>query len=69
MRRRPDLPEPAFRLPGGSFLGYGSAALCVLFLTASSMRELLDVAVAVVVGLAIFGLVRRARRSAPLGST
>ena len=69
MRRRHDLPEPAFRLPAGSFLGYGGAALCVLFLAASSMRELLDVAIAVMVGLAIFGLYQFAQRGAPARST
>jgi hypothetical protein len=69
MRRRPDLPEPGFKLPGGSLLGYGSAALCVLFLTASSMRELLDVLIAVVVGLALFGLLRFTQRAVPVGST
>jgi amino acid transporter len=68
MRRRSDLPEPAFKLPGGSFLGYGSAALCVLFLTASSMRELVDVLIAVVVGLAFFALLRLRQREAPLGN-
>jgi amino acid transporter len=61
MRRRPELPEARFRLPAGSLFGYGSAALCVLFLAASSMRELLDVAIAVAIGLAIFGLMRWAR--------
>jgi amino acid transporter len=69
MRRRTDLPEPGFKLPGGSLLGYGSAALCVLFLTASSMRELLDVLIAVVVGLALFGLLRFTQRAVPVGST
>ena len=66
MRRRPDLPEAAFRLPAGPLFGYGAALLCVLFLAASSMRELLDVAIAVIAGLAIFGLHRgAARRSLP----
>jgi amino acid transporter len=68
MRRRADLPQPAFKLPAGSILGYGSAALCVVFLTASSMRELLDVLIAVVLGLAMFALLRLARRDIPLGN-
>ncbi len=68
MRRRPELPEAAFRLPAGSFIGYGSAALCVLFLAASSMSELLDVAIAVAVGLMIFGVTRLARHRASLRS-
>jgi amino acid transporter len=66
MRRRPDLPEAVFRLPAGSLLGYAGAVLCVLFLAASSMRELIDVAVALAAGLAIFGLARRAGREVPL---
>jgi amino acid transporter len=66
MRRRPELPEAAFRLPAGHVIGYGSAGLCVLFLAASSMRELLDVAIAVAVGLIIFALTRCARRDQPL---
>ena len=66
MRRRPELPATAFRLPAGSFLGYGCAALCVAFLAAGSMRELLDVAVAVAIGLSIFGLTRFTRRGAAL---
>jgi amino acid transporter len=66
MRRRPELPEAAFRLPAGHVIGYGSAGLCVLFLAASSMRELLDVAIAVALGLIIFALTRCARRDQPL---
>ena len=68
MRRRTDLPEPAFRLPGGNIFGYGCATLCILFLTASSMRELLDVVIGVVAGLAIFALLRLTRSEAPLGN-
>jgi amino acid transporter len=68
MRRRPNLPEAAFKLPAGSLFGYGAAILCVLFLAASSMRELLDVAIAVMAGLAIFGVSRFVRRDLPVGS-
>lgn len=68
MRRRPDLPEAAFKLPAGSLFGYGAATLCVLFLAASSMRELLDVAIAVMAGLAIFGVSRFVRRDLPVRS-
>jgi hypothetical protein len=32
------------------------------------MRELIDVAIAVMVGLALFGLCRYVRRDAPLGN-
>jgi amino acid transporter len=68
MRRRPDLPEAVFRLPAGSLFGYGAAALCVLFLGASEMRELLDVLIAVVAGLGLFALFRLTRRAATVGS-
>ena len=68
MRRRSDLPEAAFKLPAGSLFGYGAAILCVLFLAASSMRELLDVAIAVMAGLAIFGVSRFVRRDLPVRS-
>lgn len=62
MRRRHDVPEARFRAPGGPVLAYLCAALCVLALAASSMRELMDVALAVVTGLVIFGLTRSAQR-------
>jgi len=39
-------------------VAYGCTILCVLFLANSSMRELLDVALAVAIGLAIYGLSR-----------
>jgi hypothetical protein len=39
----------------------------VLFLATSSMRELLDVAIAVMVGFVLFGLNRYARRDAVPG--
>jgi len=48
-------PEASFKAPGGEAVAYASALLCVLFLASSSMRELLDVAVAMVIGLTIFG--------------
>ena len=63
-RRRSDLPEPRFKVPGGSALACASAALCVLFLANSSIRELLHVALAVACGLGIFVLTRFARRPA-----
>jgi amino acid transporter len=62
-RRRADLPAAAFKVPAGSVVAYGCAILCVLCLVNSSMRELFDVALAVLAGLAIFALTRlRARQ-------
>ena len=57
-RRTKDAPEAAFKVPGGEVVAYASAILCILFLASSSMRELLDVAVAVVIGLTVFGITR-----------
>jgi amino acid transporter len=68
MRRRADLPEATFKLPAGSVFGCAGAALYVLFLATSSMRELVDVAIAVLVGFALFGLSRYVRRDARLGN-
>jgi amino acid transporter len=67
MRRRADLPEATFKLPAGAVFGCAGAALYVLFLATSSMRELLDVAIAVMVGFVLFGLNRYARRDAVPG--
>jgi amino acid transporter len=61
-RRRADLSAAAFKVPAGPLVAYGCAILCVLCLANSSMRELLDVALAVLVGLTIFGLTRFMRR-------
>lgn len=62
-RRRPDTPAAQFVLPGGSALAIFAALLCVGFLVKSSMRELIDVALATVLGLAIY-LSTRGQRSA-----
>jgi APA family basic amino acid/polyamine antiporter len=59
-RRRDDLPKARFMVPAGLSVAYGCAILCVLFLANSSTRELLEVALAVAIGLAIYGLSRRA---------
>jgi basic amino acid/polyamine antiporter, APA family len=61
-RRRADLAPAAFKVPAGPIVAYGCAILCVLCLANSSMRELLDVALAVLIGLTIFGLTRFGRR-------
>jgi hypothetical protein len=57
-RRTKNAPEASFKVPGGEAVAYVSAILCILFLASSSMRELLDVALAVVIGLAVFGITR-----------
>jgi len=57
-RRRKNLPPAAFHVPAGVAIAYICAALCFFFLASSSMRELLDVALAALVGLSIFWLSR-----------
>jgi APA family basic amino acid/polyamine antiporter len=53
-RRRAGSPAPHFTLPGGPVLALVGALLCLLFLANSSMRELLDVALALIIGFAGF---------------
>jgi basic amino acid/polyamine antiporter, APA family len=53
-RRRASSPAPHFRLPGGPVLAIVGALLCLLFLANSSMRELLDVTIALIIGFAGF---------------
>jgi hypothetical protein len=53
-RRRASSPAPHFTLPGGPVFAIVGALLCMLFLANSSMRELLDVTVALVIGFAGF---------------
>jgi amino acid transporter len=62
-RRKGNAPEASFKLPAGEAVAYASAILCVLSLAGSSMRGLLDVALAVVAGLAVFGVTRFTRRA------
>jgi amino acid transporter len=62
-RRRADLAAAVFKVPAGPAVAHGCAVLCVLCLANSSMRELLDVALAVLIGLIIFGVTRFARRA------
>jgi len=66
LRRRKDVPEAAFVLRGGPVLACLAIACCVLFLAKSSMRELLDVAVAVVVGLILLAASRMSRSPSAL---
>ena len=63
LRRRKDVPPAAFSLWGGTVVAYVCAVLCALFLATSSMRELLDVFVAVALGLVIFGFTRYLQRA------
>ena len=58
-RRTQRAPAAQFSLPGGSVVACIAAALCVAFMANSSMRELLDVAIALSVGLAIYFITRR----------
>jgi basic amino acid/polyamine antiporter, APA family len=62
-RRRKGLPEASFRVPAGSMIAYGCLAALALCLAKSSTSDLLDVVLALLVGLAIFGLTRFASRS------
>src|SRR5262249_1268110 len=55
-RRRGDTPSATFKLPGGDAIAILCAIVCVLLLANSSMRELLDVGIAVAVGFAIYAI-------------
>ncbi len=58
-RRRGAVPAARFRLPAGSVLAPAAALLCLVLLADSSMRELLDVGLALLVGLLAFTYTRR----------
>ena len=62
LRAREDVPAAAMRVPAGSLLAFGCAALCLLFLTRSSLRELLDVSAGALLGLAILAVTRHSAR-------
>lgn len=66
LRRRSDVPEAAFVLRGGPALAFLAIACCLLALASSSMRELLDVAAAVVLGLILLVVSRMSRRTPAL---
>lgn len=66
LRRRKDVPRAAFVLRGGPALALLAIGCLLLFLAKSSMRELLDVAVAVVFGLILLALSRMSRRTPAL---
>jgi amino acid transporter len=66
LRRRADVPKAAFVLPGGQLLACVSIASCLLFLANSSMRELIDVAVAATLGLILLAVSRIGRRTPAL---
>jgi basic amino acid/polyamine antiporter, APA family len=63
-RRAPLAPQATFRLPAGMLLAPLAALCCVLFLANSSMRELLDVGLAVLAGLVIYWSTRYSLRVA-----
>ncbi len=65
LRRRRDVPEARFRVPGGAVTARAATAVCVALVARSSAREARDVAIAVAVGLllhATYRLALRARR-------
>jgi APA family basic amino acid/polyamine antiporter len=57
-RRHAGVPDAQFKLWVGPYVAIACAALCVWFLAQSSMRELIDVAIALSVGLVLFVLTR-----------
>jgi len=63
LRRRGNAPKAAFKLPAGEAAAYASAILCALSLAGSSMRGVVEVAFAVVAGLAVFGATQFTRRA------
>jgi amino acid transporter len=63
-RRMPGAPAAQFALPGGTLVAGASATLCVAFLANSSMSELLDVGIAMALGMVLFVVTRFAHRSA-----
>jgi amino acid transporter len=58
-RARMDAPPAQFVLPGGHAFAAAGSLLCLGFLANSSMRELLDVGIALAIGLAAFAMARR----------
>jgi amino acid transporter len=66
LRRRADVPKASFVLPAGQVLACVAIASCLLFLANSSMRELIDVGVAAVLGLILLAVSRIGRRTPAL---
>jgi amino acid transporter len=66
LRSRNDIPRAAFVLRGGTTLACLAIACCLLFLANSPMREVIDVAVAVVLGLILLAVTRMSRRTSEL---
>lgn len=64
LRRTQRVPAAQFTLPAGSAVACLAAILCVSLLANSSMHELIDVAIALGVGLVLLLLTRAAHRSA-----
>jgi hypothetical protein len=62
LRRKPEAPKAAFRLPWGvAFSGIG-VALGVWLLSNSNLREARDTAIATAIGLCIYALTRMFKR-------
>jgi amino acid transporter len=66
LRRRADVPPATFALRGGPVVALFAIACLLLFVAKSSMRELLDVAMAVAFGLILLALSRMGRRTPAL---
>jgi APA family basic amino acid/polyamine antiporter len=66
LRRRKNVPPATFVLRGGPAVALLAIACLLLFLAKSSMREVLDVTVAVVFGLILLALSRMSRRTPAL---
>ena len=65
LRRRSDVPRATFVLRGGTLLACIATACCLLSLANSSMRELLDVGLAAILGLIVLAATRMTRRTPP----
>jgi amino acid transporter len=66
LRRRRDVPRPAFVLRGGPVLACLAIACCLLALANSSLREVRDVTLAAIFGLILLAVSRMSRRTPAL---
>jgi amino acid transporter len=66
LRRRRDVPRPAFVLRGGPVLACLAIACCLLALANSSLREVRDVTLAAIFGLILLAVSRMSRRTSAL---
>jgi hypothetical protein len=58
LRRRTDAPPALFRVPGGVGVAVAALLLCIWLLSQSTGREARDAAIAVAVGLVVYGVFR-----------